>query len=305
VLANRRILVTGAGGFIGRHVVRLLSNSGAQVRALVGVREEYPDFKVDGVEASWGDIEERPLLRQLTRDINCVVHLAGPPSVSRSFAMADEFHRVHVGGTAALLATSHAAGAARFVYVSSAEVYGQPSNNPVAEGAPLRPRSPYGVAKAEAEQRVASHARAVLMEALILRPFSVYGPGAAHTSLVHTLVDQARSGRPIRLADLRPVRDYCYVQDVADAIVRACSVGGIGCDTFNVGTGRGTSVRELGELVLRALDASAPIDEEPGRRRPDSVEILELVADVSHSSEALKWTARTPLEVGLRKWLKP
>jgi nucleoside-diphosphate-sugar epimerase len=279
-----RVLVTGAGGMIGGAVVARLQAAGAQVRAHVGPPGFVGAPLPTGVEAHWCDVLD---VGSLLTGIDVVVHLAGPPGVAASFADPARYLRDHVLGTAAVLA---ALGPARLVHVSSAEVYGRPPHNPVAESAPTVPLSPYGVAKLSAEALV----RVLCPEATILRPFSVYGPRSPAHSLVGTIARQARDADAIELADLTPIRDYVHVDDLCRAVVRCVRKPAPG--TFNIGSGVGTSVAALARLVTTAVGRDLPIVIN-GPDRP--ADVVELIADTTRARAELGWVAEIDLTAGL------
>jgi nucleoside-diphosphate-sugar epimerase len=295
------VLVTGAGGFIGSAVTRLLSAGGAPVRAHLGPPGSQVNAAPPGVTSFFAAIDDLPALRSLVEGAGTVVHLAGPASVAASFADPIEYARVHVAGTATVLEACRASTVRRLVYVSSAELYGLPERNPVGEDHPLRPRSPYGAAKLGAEALVQSFASVLGIQVVILRPFSVYGPGAPGRSLVGTLLDQALHRNTVVLADLRPVRDYCFVDDVAGAIVRACSRPmTTPVALFNVGTGMGTAVADLARLAIVAVGRDVPV-RSGGADRPAGTEPVSLVADVERIRRDLGWRAETSLPDGLAR----
>lgn len=293
------VLVTGAGGFIGPHVVAALSARGARVRALVGAPGQSVAELPADVETFVAEIADAAALRAIVEGADAVVHLAGPASVRESLSHPVECMQTHLGGTASILDACRHARVARFVYMSSAEVYGRPRVVPVNEDDPLEPRSPYGAAKASAEYAVRAYAASFGLTSAILRPFSVYGPGVAPDSLVGTIARQARGNGPIELADLRPVRDYCYVADLADAVALACSADISNCVFLNIASGTGTSVAELAEIASRAVRRRPAIVENASGRRPQAAEIFSLVADVRRVRETLGWSATTSLEDGL------
>jgi nucleoside-diphosphate-sugar epimerase len=297
---NPPLLVTGAGGFIGSVVTRLLAATGVPIRALLGP----PGVELQalpGTTPAFAEIDDLPALRSLVEGVGTVVHLAGPPSVAESFSAPAEYARVHVVGTATLLEACRERDVRRFVYVSSAELYGRPDRSPVREEELPRPRSPYGATKLGAEALVRAMAPVLGFEAVILRPFSVYGPGAPRRSLVGSLLDQALHADRIVLADLRPVRDYCYVEDVAAAIVRACSGPSAGpVEVYNVGSGTGTSVADLARLALAAVGRDLPLRSgDPDR--PAGTDVPSLIADVAKIERELGWRAVTPLRDGLAR----
>lgn len=298
-LSRSRVLVTGAGGFIGTAVVAALIEAGADIRALSGPDGPKKKNRRAPVELTTADILDRVALKKALHGIDTVVHLAGPSSVADSYAHPDETRRVHFAGTVGLLEECAAADVRRVVYMSSAEVYGRPTTQRVAEDHPLRPLSPYGMAKADAERTVTASGQSGGRTSTILRPFSVYGPATSERSLVGSVLAQAAGGGPIVVADRRPVRDFVFVNDVADAVVLACARTAYGCSAFNVGSGVGTSVAEIADLIAASMPARPRVVEDTARRRPEADEIFSLVADVTQSANTLGWTARTPLDAGV------
>jgi len=241
---------------------------------------------------------------RIVKGVGAVVHLAGPASVRESLEKPGDYFRVHVDGTATILEASRRAGILRFVYISSAEVYGRPVDSPVSEDYALQPRSPYGAAKVGAEFAVRAYVASFGMTAVILRPFSIYGPGSAVESLFGTIERQLRTSNNVELADLRPVRDYCYVGDLADATVRAIGSPLTGLTIINIGTGEGTSVSALAMLAAGVLNRRVTVSEDATARRAPATEIFELVADPRKAAEILGWTAKTPLADGLALTLR-
>jgi nucleoside-diphosphate-sugar epimerase len=298
---GKTVFVTGAGGFIGSTVVKTLVDRGAAVRALIGTPGDRVREPPPGVPWMRAEITDTAAIRPLIAGAEIVVHLAGPAMVSASFDAAVEYARVHVDGTVALLDVCRSVQVKRFIYMSSAEVYGRPQTNPVREDHRLQARSPYAAAKIGAERFVEAFALAFGIQVVILRPFSIYGPGLSPHSLIGTIMQQAQRGTAIRLADLKPVRDYCSVDDLAEAVVRACLTRLSNPFIVNIGTGTGTSVAELASLILRKLGREMPVQEEPRSRRPGRSEIYSLVADWRRAREGLGWMPNFPLSSGLER----
>jgi UDP-glucose 4-epimerase len=306
------LVVTGAGGFIGGWVLHRLRSRDVRVRALVGPAGT-PVPRLPGVDrAAAAGIDDLDALADLMTGASTVIHMAGPPSVAASFDSPASYARDHVAGTATVLKAMALTGVKRLVHVSSAEVYGVPLSNPVPEDHPTRPRSPYGAAKLGAEAFVGACAPAYGIDAVVLRPFSVYGPGSPPRSLVGLVLEQVLAGGDVRVSDPRPIRDYCFVGDVAEAIVSACLDGPRADEpertgAINIASGVGVSVaalaglaleiagREPSELLVRAPD------------RPTGTDILELVADTGRARRVLGWSSRTGLREGLTRtldWLR-
>jgi nucleoside-diphosphate-sugar epimerase len=303
-LAGRTVFVSGAGGFIGAAVVRALVSHGAGVRALAGAPGQVTFELPAEVEPVFADIQDQDTLTRLAAGAAIAIHLAGPPSVAGSFQAPLEYGRVHTGGTLAMLEACRSARICRFVYLSSAEVYGCSEAEAVTEDDPLRPRSPYGASKAAAEQFVDAYAGMFGMESVVLRPFSVYGPRMPPHSVTATILRQAMSEDEIVLGDLASVRDYCYIDDVVEGVLRAAGVPGLVHGKFNLGTGVGTSVGELACLAMRLAGRELPVRSDPSRCRPAHIDIRRLVADRTAAAGQLGWRPRVPFADGLRETLE-
>lgn len=300
---RRSVLVTGAGGFLGSAVVEHLSRAGFRVRAWLGAPLDSVREPVVPVETLQADITDEAVARQALTGIEVLVHLAGPPSVASSWKDPAEFARVHVVGTANLLQACVARGVRRIVAVSSAEVYGQPDQRPVSEASALKPRSPYGAVKLAMESLIEAFVAGHGLDAIVLRPFSIYGRGMSAASLLGTIFRQALQGDRVVLNNLSPVRDYCHVDDLARAVVLAAESPLIGCHMLNVGSGVGTSVSELASLAIRLAGHTLPLEENRSARRPGASEIDELVASIDNARKFLGWQPQISLEDGLRQTL--
>jgi nucleoside-diphosphate-sugar epimerase len=297
-LQEQTVGLVGANGFIGSAILGALLHRGIAPRALCGPIENPRSLPL-GVQFVACDLADAERLQSWVSGLKVVIHAAGPPSVQRSFEMAEEYVRVHVEGTAALLRACRMAKVNRLVYISSAEVYGRPEANPVGETHRLQARSPYAAAKIGAEKMIEAHVESFGLQAIILRPFSIYGPHFHSDSLLSRIVSTAQNGC-IRVRDLRPVRDYCYVGDLAAAVLQACFIGQDKLRIINIGSGVGTSVADFAELVVRTLGLNIPIMEDPVDSRPGQSEILELVADIKGAHHVLGWRPSTDLRGGLR-----
>jgi UDP-glucose 4-epimerase len=307
-----KVLVTGGSGFLGSAVREHPSAAGWDVQVLHRSTGSPP--AAGGREHHIAALTDTEALARAIVGVDAVVHLAGPPSVSESFADPAAFLQAHVLGTSAVVEACLAVGAARLVYVSSAEVYGRPVRQPVAEDAALMPRSPYAAAKAGAEGVIGAAARGNGLDAIVLRPFSVYGPGQRRGGVLGLIMGQLAEMEPdtgattIRLRDVEPVRDYVFVTDVADAVWRAVALEPApGPRVFNVCSGRGTSVRDLAARSLVAAGRTGTVEQVAATGdRPAAADIRELVGDPAAARRDLGWTAATDLAAGLRQtiaWL--
>jgi nucleoside-diphosphate-sugar epimerase len=299
----RAVAVTGAAGFIGSHTAAALAAACVPLRIHAGPESETR--RPAGLSAEFwldADITDADALEALFRGVATVVHAAGPPSVAESLQNPFEYMRVHALGTTAVLDACVRGGVRRFVYISSAEVYGNQTPPCVPETQPLVASSPYGAAKIGAEQMVRAFAIAGKVEAFVLRPFSIYGPGMSRSGVVAQFLDQATRRATVHVRDPRPVRDFCFVSDVAEAVVAACSVPIDGFAVANLGSGVATSIGDLARLAAELTDA--PGIQEAGEKRPASCEVGRLIANTVQARELLGWTASTSLRDGLKKTLE-
>jgi nucleoside-diphosphate-sugar epimerase len=299
-----RVLVTGAAGTVGSVVVRALAAEGADVHAHAGPPGTDITALPEGVPVGFAEITDEEAIRGMAAAVDSVVHLAGPPSVAGSFSAPALYARVHVAGTATVLNACRAAGVRRLVHISSAEVYGQPAANPVGEDAPTVPLSPYGAAKLGAEAMARAFCPAAGIEAVVLRPFIVYGPRSPECSLVGRLARLALGEGPIQLASLHPVRDYVHVDDVGAAVAAAlvrleAPRAAEEVPVLNVGSGVGTSIRDIATLMLEIAGRSAQIEQLAASDRPAHTDIVHAVADIGAARSELGWGPVVPLRQGL------
>lgn len=302
-----RVAVTGAGGFIGSAVVQRCVREGMHVRALLGPPGVAGLPLPADVESFQAEIDSAAAVAALVAGCDAVIHLAGPASVVASFDVPADFARIHVVGTACVLEASRRARVPRVVHVSSAEIYGIPERNPVDEQHRLQARSPYAAAKLGAEQLVESYRIAYGMPVVVLRPFSVYGPrqsrGGVIASIMRQLIADSGATRSVELAAPDVVRDFCFVEDVAEALVTA-AIGSREASTLNVATGRGTSIANIARAAAEAIGCNIEIRPSPTDDRPRRADITELVGDPRRIHAKLGWQARTPLVEGLRRTIE-
>ena len=262
-----RIAITGANGFLGRALTNAARRRGFDVAPHFGpppANDAVPSSDCQAV-----DICDVNSLARLFVGADAIVHLAGPSDVAGSFRDPAGTTRAHVAGTAAVLDAAQRSQVGRLIYISSAEVYGRTDRAPTKETAALLPLSPYGAAKAAAELLVATALRrGGLDRAIVLRPFSIYGPGGRTTSVLGRMLAQIRRREQLRVFNTRPVRDYVHVSDVAAAILCALFYDTTGMLTANIASGQGISVGELGRVLAALAGSPIGIIETPDADRP-------------------------------------
>ncbi len=272
------VLVTGATGFIGRHLVGALLEQGVVVRVH---------------SQRIGDIAQAPVQCE---KVSHVFHLAARTFVPDSWASPGEFYRTNVQGTVNVLEFCRTMGAS--VTFLSSYVYGKPIRLPIAEDHPLQPYNPYSHTKILAEEVVRFYVRTFGVQAAVVRPFNVYGPGQATTFLIPEIIRQVLdpSMDAVHVEDIEPRRDYLFVEDLIALLLAVWQrkVAGV----YNAGTGRSFSVGEIVREVLAQAGVFRPL-RSPERRRPN--EVMDVVADITAAQRDLEWAPRTPLAEGLRR----
>lgn len=307
---ERSVAVTGAGGFIGSHLVERLLADGWRVRALVryhsspgwGWLEGLRHSKPDNLEVFRGDIVDPAQMRDFVAGHGAVLHLAALISVAYSFRAPSSVFETNVMGTVNLAEAAREQGVRRFVLMSSSEVYGSALRVPIDEEHPLQAQSPYAASKIGAEKAVESFVRSFDLPAVTVRAFNTFGPRQSARAIVPTIITQALERETIALGSVHPVRDLNYVDDTVAGLIAAVEAGeeAVG-EVVNLGRGEGVSVGELAERICGLLGRPARIEADPERVRPAGSEVDRLVCDNRRAKEVLGWTPRVELGEGLER----
>lgn len=315
-LAGMPVLVTGADGFIGSHLVERLVLEGASVRAFclynsngsLGWLDDAEPHIRDAIDVRLGDIRDARFVESATQGVELVCHLAALIAIPYSYQAVSSFIDTNVHGTHNVLEAARRAGVRRVIQTSTSEVYGTPEQLPIRESHPLNAQSPYAATKVAADQLAIAFGRSFDLPVVVLRPFNTYGPRQSDRAVLPTMLRQLLEGRSeIRLGRLDPRRDLTFVSDTVDGYVRAALADGIDGETIQLGTGRAESIAELFEIASRLLGARVTVVQDPARMRPDASEVMVLQSDPSRARALLGWEASTALEQGLGEtiaWLR-
>jgi NAD dependent epimerase/dehydratase len=304
-----RILITGAGGFIGSHVTELLLREGHQVRALaryngrgdIGHLRQLPQNLRAGLEVRLGDITDPFLVRDLVAGCDVVLHLAALIGIPYSYIAPASYLATNAGGTLNVLEACRHAGTSRVVVTSTSEVYGTALYTPIDETHPLQGQSPYSASKIAADKLAEAYNRSFDLPVVTLRPFNTYGPRQSARAVIPTVLTQAFKGaKEIELGNLTPQRDLTFVSDTARAFVLAATATGIEGHTIHFGQGRAISVGELARMCLEAAGRTATVTSVVPRSRPERSEVGLLVSDSSKAKKLLGWSPEVLLSDGLR-----
>ena len=310
---SKRVLVTGAGGFIGSHLVERLVEVGANTRALVhyngngawGWLDQSP--RKNEVEVILGDICDQDSLQRAIAGVDVVFHLAALIAIPYSYHAPLSYIRTNIEGTANVLQSAIRNNAGLVVHTSTSEVYGTAQQVPISETHPLQGQSPYSASKIGADKIAESFHLSFGLPVITVRPFNTYGPRQSARAVIPTIILQALTQDEIRLGNVKPTRDLNYVADtVAGFIAAAESADAVG-DVINLGTGRETSIEELAAMILEITGRNVPIKTDDERVRPENSEVERLCADNAKARRLLNWQPHHSLEDGLAKtieWMK-
>ncbi|HEY0710136.1 MAG TPA: GDP-mannose 4,6-dehydratase [Polyangia bacterium] len=315
-LKNRRVLVTGADGFIGSHLVERLVAEGAHVRALCIYNPQGSWGWLDtasadvraAIDVRLGDIRDGRFVEELCKDVEIVFHLAALISIPYSYVAPASYVETNVTGTLHILEAARRTGVTRVIHTSTSEVYGTPKHVPITEAHPLVAQSPYAATKVAADQLALSYQRSFGTPVVVLRPFNTYGPRQSTRAVLPTILTQLLRGkREIELGRLDPRRDLTFVTDTCDGFVKAALAPDIEGSTIQLGTGVTVSIGELFTACCAAVGVEAVVKEDPRRVRPADSEVEVLLSDPSLAAEKLGWHPRVALAEGLRltaDWLR-
>jgi len=306
-------LVTGATGFIGSHLTEALVRAGARVRAFVrsssdrglGNLDHIAGEVREAVELRFGDLRDLESLRRAVAGVDHVFHLGGLGSVPCSYLDPVAFVDVNVRGSAHVMQVCREVEVESLVLMSTSEVYGTAERQDVLieESHPLQPRSPYAGSKVAAEQLASSFTASYGLPVTTVRSFNVYGPRQCGRNVVPTIMGQAVDGETVRMGRLDSVRDYTYVVDVVDALLRLATQTRARGRTFNVGSGLGMRVTDLVALAGKLLDKELRVQTDPSRVRPQAIEGDCLVASADALRELTGWEQTVAIDEGLEKVL--
>jgi dTDP-glucose 4,6-dehydratase len=307
-----QVLVTGAGGFIGSHLVERLVADGARVRAFVHYNALGTRGWLDASPAAAdvkivaGDIQDAESIAHACEGVEVAFHLASLIGIPYSYAAPASYVTTNVGGTLNLLQVARRTGM-RVVHTSTSEVYGTARSVPITEDHPLQAKSPYAASKIGADKLVESFDLSFGVQTVTVRPFNTFGPRQSTRAIVPTIIAQCLAGGALRLGRITPTRDLLYIEDTVDGFVRAGSAPDAIGTTINLGTGRETSIYELAQLVAGIVGVDVRIEEEERRLRPATSEVERLVADASRAKTLLNWEPQISLEDGIARtveWMR-
>jgi NAD dependent epimerase/dehydratase len=310
---GRRVLVTGADGFIGSHLTEALVTAGAHVRAFCFYNSNSSLGWLDGVngdvrralDVRLGDIRDSRFVEEACRDVEVVFHLAALVGIPHSYLAPESFVHTNVLGTLHVLEAVRRQGISRMVHTSTSEVYGTPDVLPITERHPLKGQSPYSATKIAADKLCEAFHCSFETPVVTLRPFNTYGPRQSARAVIPTILAQLLTGRTeVALGRLTPRRDLTYVADTVRGFLAAGDTAGVDGRTIHLGTGRAESIADVFSAACRACGVRASAIEQRERVRPESSEVMVLQSDPALAADLLGWHAEVSLEEGLTRTLE-
>jgi dTDP-glucose 4,6-dehydratase len=310
---GKRVLVTGAGGFIGSHLAERLVELGASTRALVhynalgtwGWLDQSPFC--DEIEVVAGDIRDRDSVLQTMQEIEIVFHLAALIAIPYSYHAPASYIRTNVEGTLNILQGAREKGLELVVHTSTSEVYGTAQYVPIDEAHPLQGQSPYSASKIGADKIAEAYHLSFDLPVVTLRPFNTYGPRQSARAVIPTIITQCLDGDSIHLGNIHPTRDLTYVADTVEGFLLAASTTECIGKTINLGAGQEITIDELARLIAKLMGRQIELQSEEQRVRPRLSEVDRLVADNSVARRIFGWEPAVSLEEGLNRtieWMK-
>jgi len=312
---NKHVLVTGAGGFIGSHLVERLLAEGAVVRAFVrynsrgdpGLLRLLPAKDRSRLEIIAGDLRDEDAIRRVVEGLQIVFHLGASISIPYSYIHPIEVAETNLIGTLNILIACRDLKVERLIHTSSSEVYGTALQVPINESHPLQGQSPYSATKIGADKLAESFYCAYELPVVTVRPFNTYGPRQSARAVIPTIITQALTQDTIRIGNQNTSRDFTFVTDTVAGLLKAAEVAGIEGKVINLGTGQDIKIGELAHKIIHKFDRPIEINLDPDRLRPASSDVFRLISDNSLARSSLDWKPEVNLDDGLDQtiaWIK-
>ncbi len=316
VLKGKKVLVTGADGFIGSHLTEMLVSQGANVRALAlynsfnswGWLEGSKSLK--DIEVVTGDIRDPFLCQKITKEMDVIFHLAALIAIPFSYVAPQSYIETNINGTLNICEAALTNNVSRVLSTSTSEVYGTAKFVPINEEHPLQPQSPYSATKISADSMAMSYYNAFNLPVVIARPFNTYGPRQSARAVVPTIISQIASGqrdnqpKKIKLGDLTPTRDLNFIEDTCRGIIQLMECDKAVGQTVNIGSGTEISIGDLFNLIRDLMGSKAEIETDEQRMRPEKSEVFRLAADISKIKSLTGYEPQVQLKEGLRKTIE-
>lgn len=310
---GRRVLVTGAGGFVGSHLTERLVRAGGRVRAMVhynalGTWGWLDQSPVRGdIDVIASDLADRDSVVRAMTGSEIVFHLGALIAIPYSYEAPASYVHTNVIGTLNVLQAARELGVERVVHTSTSEVYGTAQYVPIDEKHLLQGQSPYSASKIGADKMAQAFHRSFGVPVVTLRPFNTFGPRQSARAVIPTIITQCLAGDTVHLGSLEPTRDFSYVTDSVEGYLLAAGTDKVVGMTINLGSGREISIGDLARTIMGMTGSAATIESDERRIRPETSEVDRLLADNSLARSLLGWRPQVTLEDGLARtidWIR-
>jgi dTDP-glucose 4,6-dehydratase len=312
----KKILVTGAGGFIGSHLVEALVEQGEKVRAFVhynsfnqwGWLDTLPSEILKNVDVFAGDIRDPNGVREAMAGIDTTYHLAALIAIPFSYHSPDSYVETNIKGTLNILQAAKQLKTERVLVTSTSEVYGTAQYVPIDEKHPYQGQSPYSATKIGADRLAESFYRSFELPVTIVRPFNTFGPRQSARAIIPTIITQLLSGyTEIKLGDLTPTRDFVYVKDTASGFIKIAESSNTIGEEINIATQEEISIGKLAETLINYINPEAKIIFDQKRKRPEKSEVNRLCGSNQKITSLTAWKQHHTFEQGIERtieWFK-
>lgn len=307
-LEGKKVLVTGADGFIGSHLVEALMAHGCSVRAFVfynsfnswGWLDTLPIEQQRHLDIFSGDIRDPNGVREASKGCDVVFHLAALIGIPFSYHSPDSYVDTNIKGTLNVLQAARQYDIERVLVTSTSEVYGTAQYVPINEKHPYQGQSPYSATKIGADRLAESFFRSFETPVVIVRPFNTYGPRQSARAVIPTIITQLLSGESLlKLGSMAPTRDFNYVKDTAQAFIALAEADGVVGEEINVATGTEHSVGDVARMLIEQLNPAGEIEVEDERLRPEKSEVFRLLGDNTKITSMTRWRPQYDLSSGI------
>jgi len=310
-LKNKKVLVTGAGGFIGSHLVEKLIENSAKVKAFVRYNSrnnwgwlETIKYK-DDVEVYIGDIRDYDSVKNSLKGVEVVFHLAALIGIPYSYVSPLAYIKTNIEGTYNVLQSARELDIERVIHTSTSEVYGTARYIPIDEFHPLQPQSPYSATKISADNMALSFYNAFDLPVTIVRPFNTYGPRQSARAVIPTIITQILTGKKqIKLGKLSPTRDLNFVKDTVNGFIKIAECDELIGNVTNIGSGKEISIGSLADMIAKLMGVDIEIVQEKQRLRPNKSEVERLICNNAKIKKYTDWDPEYSLEDGLKETIK-
>ena len=309
---DKRVLITGAGGFIGSHLTEKIVALGAKIKVFIRYNSRNDWGMIDvlsteiksEVEVVAGDLKDSDAVRKAVKGMDIVFHLGALIGIPYSYVHPRDVIETNILGTLNILESSQEFCIEKVIHTSTSEVYGTAQYVPIDEKHPLQGQSPYSASKIGADKIVESFYRSYNLPVATIRPFNTYGPRQSARAIIPTIISQVLKENKILLGSLSPSRDFTYIDDMVNAFIQIAECKKAVGEAINIGSGFEISIGDLVKKIIQIIGKNAKIISESTRVRPAKSEVERLVADTSKARRLLQWDPTISLEEGLQRTIE-